>query len=256
MKIVIIEDEAYAADALVTLILKIRPEAEIIARLPSVEEAVDWFQLNELPELLFCDIHLSDGSSFEIFKQVEVKCPVIFTTAYDQYAIEAFKVNSVDYLLKPVRQEEVIRAVRKYESLRQEQLTLDVQKMEQFFQSTKQEKRNPERKSRFKVRSGQSLKVIPEEEIAYFLAEEGVVFLVCFQGQRYIVDHTLEELEQQLDKFSYFRANRQLITNIDAVKEVKPYFKGRLYLVLDPPPKNDQIISNSKASAFKDWLGM
>ncbi|MGB7785072.1 MAG: LytTR family DNA-binding domain-containing protein [Salinimicrobium sp.] len=250
MKTLIIEDEAFAADALEAMFLKLRPQAQVLEKLESIEESVEWFQKNEAPDLIFCDIHLSDGSSFEIFKQVEVKSPVIFTTAYNDYAIEAFKVNSVDYLLKPIKKEELENAIRKYENLKQNSLSEELQNIQNLISG------KSEKKSRFMVKSGQVIKTIPSEEVAYFLAEEGVVLLVNFEGSRFVVNYTLDQLDQQLDDKMFFRANRQLIVNINAIREVNPYFKGRLHLSVEPRLKDDQIISSSKASAFKDWLDL
>ncbi len=256
MKTVIIEDEAFAADALESMILELRPEARVLEKLESIEEAVEWFSLHQHPDLVFCDIHLSDGNSFEIFRQVEIKCPVIFTTAYNEYAIEAFKVNSVDYLLKPIEKEELAKAIRKYEDLKQSSLSMEIQNLHNLLQHAGGENVRGEKKSRFMVKSGHSIKTISSEKVAYFLAEEGVVLLVTFEGKRFVVNYTLDQLEEMLDPNSFFRANRQLITNINAVKEVSPYFKGRLHLTLNPSLAGDQIISSSKASIFKEWLDL
>lgn len=255
MRIVIIEDEVFAAEALQKIILKLRPETKIMAKPASIEEAVEWFSNNEMPDLIFCDIHLSDGSSFEIFKQVEIKCPVIFTTAYNEYAIEAFKVNSVDYLLKPLKQEEILRAIKKYEELKQSSLGEELQNLHNLIQNQGPGSQSKS-KSRFMVKSGQSIKTIPSKEVAYFLAEDGIVLLVNFQGNRYAVNYTLDQLEEQLDRKMFFRANRQLVVHIEAVKEVHPYFKGRLQLRLQPASQKDHIISSSKASDFKEWLDL
>ena len=256
MKIAIIEDEAYAADALEAMILELRPETEVLKKLESIEETVEWFRYHQHPDLVFCDIHLSDGNSFEIFQQIQIKCSVIFTTAYNEYAIEAFKVNSVDYLLKPVRKEKLAKAIQKYEELKQTSLASELENLQKLVHNSVIEKPQTERKSRFMVKSGQSIKTISSEKAAYFLAEEGVVLLVTFEGKRFVVNYTLDQLEEMLDPELFFRANRQLITNISAVKEVSPYFKGRLHLVLEPSLPADQIISSNKASAFKQWLDL
>lgn len=256
MKTVIIEDEAFAADALRSMILELRPESIVLEELGSIEEAVEWFSINQHPDLVFCDIHLSDGNSFEIFRQIEIKCPVIFITAYNEYAIEAFKVNSVDYLLKPIEKKELAKAVGKYEELRHRNLGKEIQSLHNLLQSSANGNSRTEKKSRFMVKSGQSIKTISSEKVAYFLAEEGVVILVTFDGKRFVVNYTLDQLEEMLDQGMFFRANRQLITNINAVKEVSPYFKGRLHLTLAPSLAGDQIISSSKASTFKEWLDL
>lgn len=253
MKVVIIEDEAFAADALEKIVLDLMPETKVMDRLESIEEAVEYFNLHSQPDLIFCDIHLSDGSSFEIFRQIESKTPVIFTTAYNEYAIEAFKVNSIDYLLKPLKKEEVAKAIKKYEELQKDEISLGVENLRNLLQTSSKEE---EVKSRFMVKSGQTIKTIPSDKVAYFLAEEGVVLLYTFDGKRYVVNYTLDQLDDQLEAKKFFRVNRQLITNIKAVSEVSPYFKGRLHLTLDPPLVAEQIISSSKASAFKQWLDL
>ena len=256
MKILIIEDEAFAATALESLILELRPETKVLDKIESIEEALEWFSLNPSPDLIFCDIHLSDGNSFEIFKAREIKSPVIFTTAYDEYAIEAFKVNSIDYLLKPVAKEELAEAIKKYEDLRGNKLNDDFQKLQNLLQSSLQENSPAGKKSRFMVKSGQTIKSISSEDVAFFLAEEGVVLLTTFTEKRFVINYTLDQLEEMLNQELFFRANRQLIVNINAVKEVSPYFKGRLHLVLKGEHAKEQIISSSKASAFKEWLDL
>lgn len=241
-----------AADALAAIIKRLRPQTEVLATPGSVEEAVEWFSLHQIPDLIFCDIHLSDGNSFEIFRQVEVKCPVIFTTAYNQYAIEAFKVNSIDYLLKPINAGDVAQALKKYESLQQQHLPQRMENLQQSLQV--QQPQNA--KARFLVKHGQAIKAIPVQEVAYFWAEEGVVFLVTQQGKRFIINYTLDQLEEQLDRTAFFRANRQLIVHINAVQEVRPYFKGRLSLLLNPASEKEVVISSTKAPDFKEWLDL
>lgn len=255
MRILIIEDEAFAADALESMICDLKPETQILEKIESIEEAVEWFEANTLPDLIFCDIHLSDGSSFEIFKQVEVKTPVIFTTAYNEYALEAFKVNSIDYLLKPIVKSDLEKAIKKYEELNRKNILHEFENLKNLLKNTVLDSGKAS-KTRFMVKSGQSIKTIASEQIAYFLAEDGVVLLVTPEGKRYVVNYTLDQLEELLEPKNFFRANRQLITRIDAIKEVSPYFKGRLHLSLIPELKNDQIISSNKASAFKDWLDL
>ena len=252
IKVVIIEDETFAAEALENMILELRPEMKVLAHLSSVEESAEWFQKNRHPDLIFCDIHLLDGSSFEIFNAVEVKVPVIFITAYNEYAIKAFKVNSIDYLLKPINKEELQAAIEKFESLQQDGIGDQIENLKALLQQNSQR----EKRSRFMVKSGQSIKVIPAEEVAYFLAEEGIVLLVNFNGKRFAVNYSLDELEKQLDTHRFFRANRQIIVSIDAVEKAESYFKGRLLLQTNPRTTEDQVISSSKAGSFKEWLEM
>lgn len=255
MKVLIIEDEIFAAEAMENLVQDLRPGTLVLEKIPSVEEAISWLKNNPQPELIFCDIHLSDGNSFEIFNQVEVTCPVIFTTAYDQYAIEAFKVNSIDYLLKPIKKEELSRAIAKFESLSTNSFNQQVANLQNLLQDV-QKRATPKNRSRFMVKSGQSLRVIPSEEVAYFLAEDGVVLLVNFEGKRFAVNNSLDQLDEQLDEHSFFRANRQLIVNIKAVEKAESYFKGRLLLRTKPETPGDQVISSNKAGAFRQWLEM
>lgn len=255
MEVLIIEDEIFAAEAMENLVQVLRPGTLVLEKIPSVEEAVSWLKNNPQPELIFCDIHLSDGNSFEIFKQVNVSCPVIFTTAYDKYAIDAFQVNSIDYLLKPIKKEELSRAIAKYESLNSKSFNEQLENLQNLLRDV-QKKAAPESRSRFMVKSGQSIRVIPSEEVAYFLAEEGIVLLINFEGKRFAVNNSLDQLEEQLDKHSFFRANRQLIINIKAVEKAESYFKGRLLLRTKPETPGDQIISSNKATAFRQWLEM
>lgn len=258
MKITIIEDEKLTADALEGMIRELDPKAEILAKIGSVEEAIEWLEGNRESDLIFCDIHLSDGNSFEIFNAVSIRCPVIFTTAYNQYAIQAFKVNSIDYLLKPLDPGQVAQALRKYESLYGKNQELpDLEKIHRLLQqnhtSSKGEK---DYKSRFMVKIGDAIRSVATEEIAYFQVEEGIVVLTSFEGRRYLINYSLDQLEDQLDPTMFFRANRQVIVNIDAIKEIKPYFKGRLLLHLHPAVDEKVVVSSGKAPAFKEWLEM
>lgn len=246
MTVVIIEDEPLAAQALAALLTRLRPAVRILAALGSVEEAVDWLRAQPAPDVLFCDIHLSDGNSFDIFRQVAVGVPVIFTTAYDAYAIQAFQVNSVDYLLKPLQAAAVERALQKYETLHPATRPVVLDNVQRLVAAPR---------SRFLVRYGQALKAVPVDHVAYFLAEEGVVFLVTHLGKRFLLPDTLDQLEGQLDARSFFRINRQFILSIGAVQEIRPYFKGRLVLQVAPPVAEEAlVVSAGRAPAFKQWL--
>lgn len=252
MKIVIIEDEEPAVEVLIDAIRSLQPQATIEQTLGSIKEAVSWFENNPAPNLIFCDIHLADGNSFEIFRRVEVKTPVIFTTAYDQYAIEAFKVNSVDYLLKPIMKDDVSRAIQKYEDLQQDQLFRKLQHMQQMIDNMPPSGTGS--RKRFVVKQGQNMKSIPVDEVAGFLAEEGLVFLYNFSGQRFVVNNTLDQLEGELDISRFFRLNRGFIVNIDAIDQVKPYFKSRLIVKTRPPVILEQTVSTNRVADFKNWL--
>ena len=232
MRILIIEDEKVTAEALARMIEEIRDDAEILDMVRSVDASVEWLQTHAEPDLIFCDIHLSDGNSFEIFKKVKVDCPVIFSTAYDQYAIEAFQVNSIDYLLKPLDKKEVAQALKKFEALYRERKGVDINRIEEAIQKAS-EKERKEYKTRLMAKIGDTLKPVAVNDIAYFYVEEGAVVLTTFEGNRYFPQYSLEQLEEQLDPQQFFRANRQIIVNIEAVVELKPYFKGRLVLYVE-----------------------
>ncbi|WP_162054639.1 LytR/AlgR family response regulator transcription factor [Pontibacter pamirensis] len=254
MNVIIIEDEELAAEVLADIIRKLRPETKVLSMPGSIKEAVKWLELHPEPDLIFCDIHLSDGNSFEIFRRVDVKCPVIFTTAYNQYAIEAFKVNSIDYLLKPIMEEDVAKALKKYETLQMHHLKQGFGNLQGLIQTSQAPQ--PAVRTRFSVKQGQTIRTVPAEEVAFFQAEEGVTFLMTFSGKRFIINNTLDQLEEQLAKAKFFRVNRQFIVNIEAVQDVQPYFKGRLMLKLKPPLEVEQTVSTNRTAAFKQWLDL
>ena len=252
MDLVIVEDEELAVDVLTKIIKDLMQDANIVKSLGSIKEAIKWFELNPSPDLIFCDIHLRDGNSFEIFSRVNIDCPIIFTTAYDKYAIEAFKVNSIDYLLKPVSEEEVAKALKKYKDLRKKRDTV-IEDLQRFITTSKTDSSGFRR--RLMVKEGQTIKTITTEEVAGFLAEEGVVFLYTFSGRRYILSYSLDQLEEELESSEFFRINRRFIINIKAVHDVKPYFKDRLIVKPKPPLELEQTVSKNRVAKFKKWLG-
>ncbi len=252
MKILIIEDEAPAARRLTQLIKECKPDAEIVEQIDSVEGAIEWCGNNPLPDLAFMDIQLADGLSFEIFESIEVKCPVIFTTAYDEYAIKAFKVNSIDYLLKPIDKNELLNAFKKYDELKANNSpAIDITEIVKTFN------KQQNFKTRFLVKQGQRLIPIDAERIAYFFAEDKLVFMVTEDNHKYIVDYTLEQLEGELDPQHFFRANRKIITSMTAVKDIHLSFNGKLKIYLKPDLKKgeDIFVSRERASEFKNWMG-
>lgn len=254
MKIVIIEDEALAAAKLEKMLLQLDAQIEVQAKISSVEEAVEWFQENSPPDLAFLDIQLSDGTSFDIVKQVGLNFPVIFVTAYDEYALEAFKLHSVAYLLKPVTNEKLMQALDKLEEMRAaiRDEAEGESKMKELIHLLSREKH--QYKSRFLVRLGNMIRSVKKEEIAYFFAEDKLVFLATHDNQKLPVSMTLDHIEQQLDPAEFFRVNRQYIVHIDATSGIYPYFKGRLKLQLSPTPGEDVVVSSSRAPLFKAWL--
>ncbi len=253
MNVLIIEDEEPAADMLVAMLKKYDEEINVLAILASVEAGVKWLLENTPPNLIMLDIHLSDGLCFEIFKRVSIKCPVIFCTAYDQYALNAFQVNSIDYLLKPLKYEKLENSLQKMKDI-QAQIKLSVND-DQINDIIKRINNNRQTfKTRFMVRLGTKIKAIKSDEIAYFHAKNKLTLLVTKEGKNFPLDYTLDELMELLDPVVFFHVNRSLIIHIDAAKEIHPYFKGRLKLVLSPPLDEEIVISSQKTPLFKAWL--
>ncbi len=252
MKIVIIEDEIPAAEKLEKMIRQHDEQHDIQKKLRSVEGAVAWFSDHPLPDLLFMDIHLLDGTCFELLKQIELTCPVIFTTAYDRYALEAFQLHSIDYLLKPISYDKLAQAFEKLaslqENLRQEQQQ-SIDKVVQALESKK-----PSYKSRFLVKSGSRLFSVPIEAIAYFFSKDRITFICTQKDKKYSVNHSLDEIEELLDPSLFFRINRQMILHINSVQMVHKYFKGRLKVDLIPPSEEDAFVSSRRVGDFQDWL--
>ncbi len=250
MDIIIIEDEMLAAERLQTLIKNYDSSINIIACPESIEEAVQWLQTKPHPDLLFVDIHLSDGHSFEIFKKVNLQRPVVFTTAFDNYALDAFKLFSIDYILKPVTAEALANALKKYSTLTSGIFTnnyalLTDQVRENF---------NTRYKNRFLAKVGQRSFFIDAEEVAYFFADNKIVYLVDREGNRFIINFTLEKLEPILDPHDFFRINRKMIIHAKAIEQVKPYFNNRLKLTLKSIKADEEIIiSRERVNDFKEW---
>lgn len=250
MKTLIIEDEKPAARLLQRKLEKLQIKVDVM--LHSVEEAIEWFTKNEHPDLIFLDIQLSDGLSFDIFEKVDIKSAVIFTTAYDEFALRAFKLNSIDYLLKPIDEEDLILAVAKYKARvpKKEKLQLD-------FDEIKKMLANPfekEFKKRFTVKIGQHLKVIAVEEVECFYSENKGTYLHTFDNRNYLVDSTLEILEQELDPKHFYRISRKFIIPMKAIKEIIMFSNSRLKVVLPSYVNDDVIVSREKVTHFKDWL--
>ncbi len=252
MKVLIIEDEAPAFRRLQTILEDAVAEVKIVDVIDSVEEAVKWFRNHQSPDIIFMDIQLNDGISFEIFEQVDIQSPVIFTTAFDEYMLKAFKVNSIDYLLKPIKQEELKKSLDKYHRMR-DQFGHQAVDMSQLLAQIQGDAK--QYKSRFLVRQGEKLISVETRHIAYFYTRNGVVHMVTDQGRNYLMDQTLEEIYTMLDPQKYYRANRQFIVSFDAITSVERYFKSKLIVELDPKSADEVIISAEKASEFKKWLG-
>jgi len=249
MRALIIEDEKPAADKLKKAIQKTGLGIEIIAQLDSVQSAVQWLRTQEQPELVFMDIELSDGLCFQIFETVSVPCPIIFTTAYDEYWQEAFELNSIDYLLKPVKQEKLEAALKKYDTLRQ-YFASNFQQLIQANQTNL-----PAYKKRFLVKRGADYISVKTEDIAYFYATHKLVCMVNKKAEKFILDISLSDIEKQIDPVSFYRINRKYLVNMTSIKRIKSYPKSKLEVEVDPPVNDEIIISQENVAAFKDWMG-
>ncbi|MFE3870352.1 MULTISPECIES: LytR/AlgR family response regulator transcription factor [Flavobacterium] len=251
MTTIIIEDEKPAARLLQRKLEKLNIQVGVM--LHSVEESIDWFSKNEHPDLIFLDIQLSDGLSFEIFEKVAIKSAIIFTTAYDEYALRAFKLNSIDYLLKPIDEDDLEVAVSKFKARLPKQETLQLD-----FEQIKRMLTNPFEKNykkRFTVKIGQHLKVISIDEVECFYSENKGTYIHTFDNRNYLIENTLEVLEQDLDPKDFFRVSRKFIIPLKAIKEIVLYSNSRLKLILPSFKDDEVIVSREKVSDFKTWIG-
>lgn len=251
MRIIIIEDEIPAANRLAKMMQSITDELEVVKKIDSVEAAVKFLGSAENIDLIFMDIQLADGLSFDIFKQTQVKAPVIFTTAFDQYTLKAFKVNSIDYLLKPIDEKELEQAVEKYRQLyhqKENGLSEKILKMVQDMNAVRY-------KERLLIKRGQQLSYLKTESTAYCYADGKLCYAVDFTNNKYMLESTLSQLEEQLQPNKFYRINRQLLVNIDAVSKVHTWLGGRLKLELLPSTNSDTVVSRERVNGFKEWLG-
>ena len=250
MRVIIIEDEKPSARRLQRMLTALDMEAEIM--LHSVEESIDWFQNNEHPDLIFLDIQLSDGLSFEIFETIEINSAVIFTTAYDEYALQAFKLNSIDYLLKPIDDDDLERAVLKYKERqpKQQSVTLD-------FNDIKKLLVNPierEYKKRFSVKVGQHLKLIDIDDIECFYSENKGTYAYTSERRNYLLDTTLEQLEDELEPHKFYRISRKFYVNVNAIRDMVSYTNSRLQIKLNNFDEQEVIVARERVKEFKEWL--
>jgi len=252
MKVVIVEDERLAAEKLADLLEKTEPGIEVLAVLESVVEAVNWFAENDSPDLVFMDIQLEDGISFDIFESVKesvkITAPVIFTTAFDQYAIRAFKVNSIDYLLKPIDKDELGKALLKFKQLHNEDDVLEAKVAKVIEQFSRKYK------SRFFIRVGVRFQSVPVSKICTFFVEERCTFLQTIDGKRYDLDYSLDQLQTMIDPEQFFRVNRNFLVNINCIEEIISYSINRLKLKLEKGSDAGVIVSRDKVSEFKHWM--
>lgn len=248
MRIAIVEDELPARQQLISLLRKIRNDVQVVNVSDSIREAVAFLETRPAIDLIFMDIQLNDGLSFEIFKRVTVHCPVIFTTAYDEYMLRAFHENGIDYLLKPLKKTDLENAFEKLRRLK-DHFSSDMSDLLALVRGGR-----VERKHRFVAKKGVSFKSVPVSEVCYFFSEHKVTFLVTADGEKLIVDKPLAELEADLDTESFFRINRKYIAAISAVESYRSFEKGKLMVKLVPEPKEEVIVSQEKAAHFRNWM--
>lgn len=251
MRILIVEDEPLAAAQLAANIAAIKPQAQILAVCDTVQSAVNWIKNNPSPDLCFFDIQLGDGLSFEIFEQVDFKQPVIFTTAFNQYAIQAFKVNSIDYLLKPIDKADLERALEKYENLAQPKTSgISSSALEEIVSSLKKKSY----KERFLVKVGTHLRVAETPDILYFYSFQKGTYLKLNDGKDYLLDQTLEQIEQLINPNEFFRINRKYLVSLKCISDVVTYSNSRLKLKVKHPLDDDFLVAREKVKDFKKWL--
>jgi two-component system response regulator LytT len=250
MKVLLLEDEFHAAQFLRQSILAVDSRIEVLASLESVADAVEWLKANPMPDLFFMDIHLADDLSFEVFRKVRITAPVVFTTAYDQYAIRAFKYNGIDYLLKPIQQTELKQAIDKAKQFTQQpQLNLD--EIALLVSAAKEKKVFRER---FLVPQGEQLKLIATSQVAWIESKGGVSTLATKDGKKMVIDFTLDQLEEELDPKLFFRINRSLLVGLDSIKKINQWFTRRYKLEVQPPTEEEVIVSRERVGDFNKWL--
>ena len=249
MKAVIIEDERIAADLLRNLVCQLDEDIDVVAMLQTVEDSVEWLNNNQHPDIMFVDIHLADGSSFSIFEKTNVNCPIVFTTAYDEYALKAFEVNSIDYLLKPINKDDLQRALNKYRSLRG--VDVDYKEFVSRFFADKEKINNY--KEYFLVPERDKLIPLAAKDIAYIYIDLKLIKAVSYSGKVYYLNQNLDEMMNQLNPKMFFRANRQYIIAHDAIKDISIWFGNKISLNLIVPAEEKIIVSKARVSEFKNW---
>jgi len=258
MKIFIVEDEELAVKKLRKTLQQVDETAEVVGEADSIKSAVEWLENNPDPDLILMDIELADGQSFEIFNLTQVKSPVIFITSYDEYALKAFKVNSVDYLLKPVQKEDLETAMGKYKDMKKLYATAPQQSALDFdglVKELQQKLQLKEYRKRFLVKHAQKLVSVEVDEVAYFFSDGRLNFFKTYDNRKFVVDYTMDELEEMLDPDKWFRISRSFFVSVNSVEQIHDYFGNRLMLYLKPPTDKEALVSREKVTDFKKWLG-
>lgn len=252
MRVLLVEDEKLAAERLSQLLLKLNPAIEIAGRTDSVRRTLEWLENHPSPDLLFLDVQLADGLSFEIFEKVDLRAPVIFTTAYDEYAVRAFRVNSLHYLLKPIDDDELQAALEKFDywgPAKQSPAAIPAEKLEALFDML-----GRAYKERFIIKVGDHIRSVEAKEVDHFVSQEKATFLQTREGKRFIVDFTLDQVEGLVDPAAFFRINRKYLVAYSAIKDIVAWSNSRLRLVLHNCDDFEVIVAREKVNGFKEWL--
>lgn len=252
MKILIVEDEELAVKKLQKTLAAVESNSTVVGITDSIKSSVEWLQSNPAPDLILMDIELADGQSFAIFNLTEVKSPVIFTTSYDEYALKAFKVNSIDYLLKPVQKEDLEAALKKFHSLKRDAPVVNIDSLVKELQQKLQPK---EFRKRFLVKNGQKLLSVDIKDIAYFYSDGRLNFFKTSDNKKFVLDYTMDELEEMLDPEEYFRISRSFFVAVSSIDKIDDYFGNRLILQLRPAVDKEALVSREKVTEFKKWMG-
>ena len=258
MKILIVEDEDLAVKKLQKTLALVDASAVVVGVTDSIKTTVEWLQGNPSPDLILMDIELSDGQSFEIFNRIEVKSPVVFTTSYDEFALKAFKVNSVDYLLKPIQKDELESALNKYRQIKGMYSPANTSadfNIDSLVKELQQKLQLKEFRKRFLVKHAQKLVSIEIDEIAYFFSDGRLNFFKTYDNRKFVVDYTMDELEVMLDPDKYFRISRSFYISVESVDQIHDYFGNRLLLHLKPTVDKEALVSREKVTDFKKWMG-
>ena len=256
MRYLIIEDEPLAQEELARMLKSFDPDFTLLASIDSVKESIKWLSENDQPDIIFMDIHLSDNICFEIFNNIEITVPVIFTTAYDQYAIEAFKTNGIAYLLKPIEEEELMSALKKFRTLTNSTIELSTihSQIQQLSAINSQLTNLATYKERLLAKVGDNYQYLTMSDIAYFYSEDHYTFVATKDNQRYIINYTLDTLVEQLNPLQFFRISRQLILNINSINTISKHFNGRLKITVNPSYSKEIYVSRNRVQTFLLWL--
>ncbi|MBN1820634.1 MAG: response regulator transcription factor [Prolixibacteraceae bacterium] len=250
MNVLIFEDEKHTATRLIQLLKKYDPELNVLEVISSVKKGIEWFKRNPVPDLIFQDILLNDGNCFEMYEKVKVKAPVIFTTAFNEFALRSFELNSIDYLVKPYDYNDIKTALDKFLSFKEMFVQPESDLLRKILQ-----KETPDIKKRFLIKLGDKYQSVKSEDIAWFISDEGITFAYSFENTRFPVDLSIDLLSGVLDPEKFFRINRKFLINFDSIKKIHAYFNNRLKLEIVPPAGNDIIVSRERIKEFKEWLG-